>query len=195
MKITSAVFLKSVINIDQCPNLGLPEFAFFGRSNVWKSSLINTICNRKNLAKSSNTPWKTKLFNFFVVNDSWVLVDLPWYWYAKSWNQDKKQWLDFSQEFLSWRKNLKQAFLLIDWSIPPQKNDIEMLECFREENIKFSIVFTKIDKCNQKKYRENQRLFSEKMWLLWLKDVKSFFIDNIHWIGKDELVSYMEMLV
>lgn len=119
MKITSAEFIKSVADIKQCPDLNLPEFAFFWRSNVWKSSLINMLTQRKDLAKCSKIPWKTRLFNFFVINKSRVIVDLPWYWYAKAWNQEKKQWLDLAQDFLSNRKSLKKTFLLIDGSIPP----------------------------------------------------------------------------
>ena len=195
MKISSAEFIKSVVNIKQCPNLNLPEFAFFWRSNVWKSSLINMLTQRKELAKCSKIPWKTKLFNFFVVNNSRVIVDLPGYWYAKSWEKERRGWLDFTQEFLSTRNNLKMTFLLIDGSIPPQKIDIEMIKCFIEEWIEFSIVFTKLDKCNQKDRSKNQRLFDEEMKKIWLKLYKSFFVDNIRWKWRDELFSFIEAML
>ena len=195
MKITSAEFIKSVVDIKQCPNLNLPEFAFFWRSNVWKSSLINMLTQRKDLAKCSKIPWKTKLFNFFVINNSRVIVDLPGYGYAKSWEKERKSWLDFTQEFLSTRNNLKNTFLLIDGSIPPQKIDIEMIKCFIEEWIEFSIVFTKLDKCNQKDRSKNQKLFDGEMKKIWLKSYKNFFVDNIHWKWREELLWFIETML
>ena len=192
MKITSAEFIKSVPNIEQCPDLNLPEFAFFWRSNVWKSSLINMLTQRKDLAKCSKVPWKTKLFNFFLINKSWVIVDLPWYGYAKSWNQDRKQWLDFAQDFLSNREFLRKTFLLVDGSISPQKIDFEMMKCFIEENIDFALIFTKLDKCNQKDRSKNQKLFQEEMKKNDIKAVEKFFVDNIHWKWRDELLSFIE---
>ena len=195
MKITSAEFIKSVADIKQCPNLDLPEFAFFWRSNVWKSSLINMLVQRKDLAKCSKIPWKTKLFNFFLINNSRVIVDLPGYGYAKSWEKERKWWLDFTQEFLSTRNTLKNTFLLIDASIPPQKIDIEMIKCFIEEWIKFSLIFTKIDKCNQKDRSKNQKLFNEEMKKIWLTKYERFIVDNIHWKWRDEILSFIETML
>ena len=195
MKILSAEFIKSVADVKQCPSLNLTEFAFFWRSNVWKSSLINMLTQRKNLAKCSKIPWKTKLFNFFIINNSRVIVDLPWYGYAKSWEKERKSWLDFTQEFLSTRETLKNTFLLIDGSIPPQKIDIEMIRCFMEEKIGFSIVFTKLDKCNQKDRSKNKRLFDEEMKKIWLNSYKNFFVDNIHWKWRDELLYFIEDMI
>ena len=195
MKITSAEFIKSVADIKQCPNLNLPEFAFFWRSNVWKSSLINMLTQRKDLAKCSKIPWKTKLFNFFIINNSRVIVDLPGYGYAKSWEKERKWWLDFTQEFLNTRNTLKNTFLLIDGSIPPQKIDVEMIKCFVEEWIDFSIVFTKLDKCNQKDRSKNQKLFNEKMKEIWLNSYKNFAVDNVHWKWGEELLSFIESML
>lgn len=195
MKITSAEFIKSVADIKQCPNLNLPEFAFFGRSNVGKSSLINMLTQRKDLAKCSKIPWKTKLFNFFIINNSRVIVDLPGYGYAKSWEKERKWWLDFTQEFLSTRNTLKNTFLLIDGSIPPQKIDVEMIKCFVEEWIDFSIVFTKLDKCNQKDRSKNQKLFNEKMKEIWLNSYKNFAVDNVHWKWREELLFFIESML
>ena len=192
MKIKSAEFIKSVADIKQCPELNLPEFAFFWRSNVWKSSLINMLTQRKDLAKCSKIPWKTKLFNFFIVNNERIIVDLPWYGYAKSWEKKRKNWLDFAQEFLNRRNTLKNTFLLIDGSIPPQKIDIEMIKCFMEDWIKFSIVFTKTDKCNQKERSKNKKLFDEEMNKIWLTNCEKFVVDNIHWKWRDELLSFIE---
>ena len=195
MKITSAEFIKSSPDIKQCPNLNLPEFAFFWRSNVWKSSLINMLTQRKDLAKCSKIPWKTKLFNFFLINNSRVIVDLPGYGYAKSWEKDRKNRLDFTQEFLSTRDTLKNTFLLIDSSISPQRIDIEMIKCFIEEWIKFSIVFTKSDKCNQKERSKNFKLFNEEMKKIWLTKYENFVVDNIHWKWRDELMLSIENLL
>ena len=195
MKITSAEFIKSVADIKQCPNLNLPEFAFFWRSNVWKSSLINMLTQRKDLAKCSKIPWKTKLFNFFLINNSRIIVDLPGYGYAKSWEKERKSWLDFTQEFLNTRNTLKNTFLLIDGSIPPQKIDIEMIKCFIEEWINFSIVFTKLDKCNQKERSKNQKLFDEETRKVWLNSYKKFSVDNIHWKWRDEILSFIDSFI
>ena len=195
MKIISAEFIKSVAKIDQCPDLNLPEFVFFGRSNVWKSSLINMLTQKKDLAKCSKIPWKTRLFNFFVINNSWAIVDLPWYGYAKAWNQEKKQRLDMAQEFLINRKSLKKTFLLVDGSIPPQKIDFEMMQCFVDENIDFSIIFTKLDKCNQKERSKNQKLFKEEMSKNWINIIEMFAVDNIKWKWREELLSFIESLI
>lgn len=195
MKIFSADFLKSVVDIEQCPNLNLPEFAFFWRSNVWKSSLINMLTQRKDLAKCSKIPWKTKLFNFFLINNSRIIVDLPGYGYAKSWEKERKNWLDFTQNYLNNRKNLENTFLLIDGSIPPQKIDIEMIKCFNEDWIDFSIVFTKLDKCNQKDRSKNQKLFDEEMKKIWLISYEKFNVDNIHGKWRDELLSFIESVL
>ena len=195
MKITSAEFIKSITDIKQCPKLGLPEFAFFGRSNVWKSSLINMLTQKKNLAKCSKIPWKTKLFNFFLINNERIIVDLPGYWYAKSWEKERKNWLDFTQKFLNTRKTLKNTFLLIDGSIPPQKIDIEMIKCFIEEWINFCIVFTKLDKCNQKERSKNLKVFNEEMKKIWLNSYKNFSVDNIHWKWRDEVLSFIELFI
>ena len=195
MKITSAEFIKSSPDIKQCPNLNLPEFAFFWRSNVWKSSLINMLTQRKDLAKCSKIPWKTKLFNFFLINNSRVIVDLPGYGYAKSWEKERKNRLDFTQEFLSTRDTLKNTFLLIDSSISPQRIDIEMIKCFIEEWIKFSIVFTKSDKCNQKERSKNFKLFNEEMKKIWLTKYENFVVDNIHWKWRDKLILSIENLL
>ena len=192
MIIKSANFIKSVADIKQCPDLNLPEFAFFWRSNVWKSSLINMLTQRKDLAKCSKVPWKTKLFNFFIINNERVIVDLPWYGYAKSWEKERKNRLDFTQKFLNTRKTLKNTFLLIDASIPPQRIDIEMIKCFLEDWINFSIVFTKIDKCNQKERNKNKKQFNEEMKKIWLLNYDFFIVDNIHWKWRDEVLSFID---
>jgi GTP-binding protein len=153
------------------------------------------LTQKKDLAKCSKIPWKTKLFNFFIINNSRIIVDLPWYGYAKSWEKERKNWLDFTQSFLTTRKTLKNTFLLIDGSIPPQKIDIEMIKSFIDEWIIFSIVFTKLDKCNQKNRSKNQKLFNEEMKKIWLNSYKKFFVDNIHWKWREEILSFIEWIV
>ena len=195
MKINSAEFIKSAAKIEQCPSLNLPEIAFFWRSNVWKSSLINMLTQKKDLAKCSKIPWKTKLFNFFLINKSWIIVDLPWYWYAKVWNKERKQRLDLTQQFLNTRKNLKKTFLLIDGSITPQKIDLEMIECFINDWINFSIVTTKSDKCNQKNRIKNQKLLDEELKNKWIYNIEIFNTDNIHWKWRDNLLTFIESII
>jgi len=195
MKITSAEFIKSASKIDEFPELNLPEIAFFWRSNVWKSSLINMLTQKKNLAKCSKIPWKTKLFNFFIINGSRIIVDLPWYGYAKVWNNEKKQWLDLTQQFLSTRKNLAKTFLLIDWNITPQKIDLEMIQCFINDEINFSLIITKIDKTNQKTRSKNQKLLKEELDKKWLTNIEIFNVDNLHWKWREELLLFIEWII
>ena len=195
MPIKSAQFITSAAKLSQCPEEQYPEFAFFWRSNVGKSSLINMLTQRKELAKFSNKPGKTRLFNFFLINENWQLVDLPWYGYAKASVAEKTKWLDLTQEFLLKRTSLKKVFLLIDASIPPQKIDLEMIEAFNAENIDFAIVFTKIDKASQKERSKNLKLFKQALQKISVPTPLLFFVANITWKGRDELLSYIEQCV
>lgn len=195
MKITSSEFIKSAAKIEQVPNLNLPEIAFFWRSNVGKSSLINMLTKKKDLAKCSKIPWKTKLFNFFLINNSRIIVDLPWYWYAKVWNNERKQRLDLTQQFINTRKTLKKTFILIDWSLPPQKIDLEMIQCFIDDKINFSIITTKSDKCNQKTRSKNQKLLIEELKKKWLTETEIYSVDNIHWKWREEVLSLIESII
>jgi len=200
--ITSAQFITSAAKIEQCPPPLHPEFAFFGRSNVGKSSLINTLTQRKSLAKASNTPWKTRLFNFFLINEQRQIVDLPGYGYAKTNDKEKKSWLDTIQKFLTTRKTLKKVFLLIDGSIPPQKIDLEMIKTLVAEQINFTIIFTKIDKVSQKEKAKNLKEFQNKFHnfspLIGRNGEAEggmFQISNKTWKGRDELLNYIESLL
>lgn len=195
MKISSAVFVTSAAKLSQCPPPSYPEFAFFGRSNVGKSSLINMLTQRKELAKYSNKPGKTRLFNFFLINDTWQLVDLPGYGYAKASDTEKTKWLDMTQDFLLKRESIKKVFLLIDASIPPQKIDIAMIESFLEENVNFSLVFTKTDKGSQKDRGKYLREFKQILQKLSITPPLLFFVSNTSGKGRDELLSYIETLV
>lgn len=198
INITSS-FITSAANIQQCPPPSLPEVAFFGRSNVGKSSLINTLAQRKSLAKASITPGKTRLINFFFIsyhhNDQEIqlqIVDLPWYGYAKAGEKEKKSWLDTTQTFLTQRQTLKRLFLLIDASIPPQKIDLEMIQTLAEAKIKFALIFTKIDKSSQKLRAKYQKEFRQQLQkILPTTPIDQFFISNATGKGRNEILEYI----
>ncbi|MDT8415091.1 MAG: ribosome biogenesis GTP-binding protein YihA/YsxC [Flavobacteriaceae bacterium] len=151
MKITSAKFVVSNAKVASCPNSPLPEYAFIGRSNVGKSSLINMLTHRKDLAKTSSRPGKTQLINHFLINENWHLVDLPGYGYAKVSATAKKKFQQFITDYFAAREQLVAAFVLIDIRLPPQKIDLEFLEWLGENQVPFFIVFTKADKLSASK--------------------------------------------
>ena len=199
MHIQSVQFITSASTLQQCPPPLYPEFAFFGRSNVGKSSLINTLTQRRSLAKISNTPWKTRLFNFFLINEQRQIIDLPWYGYAKANDKERKSWLNITQEFLTTRKTLKKVFLLIDASIPPQNIDLEMIASFIKEHINFTIVFTKIDKISQKERHKITGDFIRRLQKI-AEDFSAttpplLQISNKTWKSRDELLNYIETLI
>ena len=160
MQITSVNFLKSVAKVMDCPEETLPEVAVIGRSNVGKSSLINMLLGQ-NIAKASDKPWKTQLINYFLVNKNWYFVDLPWYWYAKSSLESRRNWIDKSHDYFIKRKPF--ILVLVDWSIPPQKIDLEFMESLEEEKLPFSIIITKTDKANQKTVSQNMKLLKQQV--------------------------------
>ena len=146
MKIKSAQFVVSNSHVEKCPQDALPEYAFIGRSNVGKSSLINTLTQRKGLAKTSGRPGKTQLINHFIINDTWYLVDLPGYGYARVSKKEKKTFQKYITDYFLKRRQLVSAFVLIDIRHEPQKIDLEFMEWLGQNQIPFSIVFTKADK-------------------------------------------------
>ena len=146
MKITSADFELSALELEECPKWALPEIALIGRSNVGKSSLVNLIAGRKDLARVSNTPGKTRLINFFVMNRSWGLVDLPGYGYAEVSRKSRIEFNEAVARFLLERRNLRRVFVLIDSRLPPQEIDQEFLGWMTEEAVPYSLIFTKVDK-------------------------------------------------
>lgn len=163
MRIISAEFQVSAPDLNSCPRWGLPEFALIGRSNVGKSSLINVLTERRALAMVSDTPGKTKLLNFFVINAKWSLVDLPGYGYA---NVAKSQRADFNEataDFLAGRKNLRRIFVLIDSRLPPQAIDLEFLRWLDTGHVPFALIFTKTDKQSAAKGQVNVELFKKAM--------------------------------
>ncbi len=153
MKIKSAVFKTSARDLASSPEWDFSEFAFIGRSNVGKSSLINMLTNRDGLAKVSSTPGKTRLLNFFVINDAWCLVDLPGYGYAKVSKSEKVDFNESAGDYLAGRENLRRVFVLIDSRLTPQAIDLSFVAWLRSTNVPFALVFTKADKQSAGKTR------------------------------------------
>ena len=159
MKITSARFATSFDSVESCPAAVLPEFAFIGRSNVGKSSLINMLCNQAGLAKVSSSPGHTRLINFFVVNEDWCLVDLPGYGYARAPKSERNRFNDFVADYLEFREGLTHVLVLIDSRHDPQKIDIDFVTWLVEKAVPFSLIFTKSDKLKPSKVAANRDLF------------------------------------
>jgi len=167
MLIKSVEFVKSSSKWQQCPEANLPEYAFIGRSNVGKSSLINAITSRKDLAKTSGTPGKTQLINHFIVNDAWFLTDLPGYGYAKVSKSLRKDFEKLIRGYILNRKNLVNLFVLIDIRHTPQKIDVEFMQWCGESGIPFSIVFTKSDKLNPSISNKNLEIYQAHLLQFW----------------------------
>lgn len=163
MKIRSARFATSTTSVEECPVAELPEFAFIGRSNVGKSSLINLLCQQRSLAQVSSAPGKTRTINFYVVNEEWVLVDLPGYGYAKAAKSERDRFNDFVADYLEFREGLRHVFVLIDSRHEPQRIDLDFVSWLVEKGVPFSLVFTKADKVKSGRLAENQRLFLEAL--------------------------------
>ena len=159
MNVKTAKFIISSTTLSGCPKPSFPEFAFIGRSNVGKSSLINYLTNNGNLSKTSKIPGKTKVINHFLINSNTYFVDLPGYGYAKSSKEDRQFWGDFVSEYITQRETLKTVFILIDSSIDPQKIDLEFVSWVFSNNINFALVFTKIDKQSQAVISKNMNNF------------------------------------
>ena len=165
--IQSAKFIGAFPKTDDCPKTEFPEFAFIGRSNVGKSSLINLITNRKELAKVSKTPGKTQTINFFLIDESWPLVDLPGYGYARVSKTTREVFSKMIKYYLSHREQLLNVFVLIDSTISPQKIDLEFINWLGEMRIPFSIIFTKSDKDKALAVQKNIKQFKAKMLENW----------------------------
>ena len=179
MIITSAKFTKSASKLIECPSADFPEFAFIGRSNVGKSSLINMLTQRNSLAKVSGTPGKTTLLNYFLINEARYLVDLPGYGYAKQTKQERFKWTSTLWEYFINRPTLKTVFLLIDGSILPQHIDLEFMDILEAEKIPFDIVITKTDKCNQKDLYKHLTLLKGEIEKLLGRLPKIFYTSNV----------------
>jgi GTP-binding protein len=188
MIITSAQFIGSFEKLEQCPKAIMPEFAFIGRSNVGKSSLINYVTGVKNLAKTSGTPGKTRLLNYFLINEKWRLVDLPGYGYAKLSKTEIARINQMIKDYLLKREFLHTVFLLIDSRIPPQKVDLEFTNWLGENSIPFVLVFTKTDKVKVT-YIE---AFKTKMLESWEELPQYFLTTSERKKGKEEILAFIE---
>ncbi len=194
MKIKKAEFLISNTDLSKAPQEPLPEYAFIGRSNVGKSSLINMLTNHKKLAKTSGTPGKTQLINHFKINDEWFLVDLPGYGYAKTSKTSRRKFQKLITDYFKQRKNLVNAFVLIDSRHPPQKVDMEFMRWLGEHQIPFSIVFTKADKLSSNELGKNLRKYKMKFLQEWQSLPQIFVTSATSKLGKEEILNYIERL-
>ncbi len=195
MKIKSADFVMSNSNVVNCPNDPLPEYAFIGRSNVGKSSLINMLTERKNLAKTSGRPGKTQLINHFRINNNWFLVDLPGYGYAKVSKKSKKTFQKYITEYFKKRGQLVCAFVLIDIRHEPQKVDLEFMEWMGTERIPFCIVFTKADKLKPNAIENHTKAYIDALLSgIWEEAPPHFVSSSTSGAGKDELLLYIGRL-
>ena len=190
--IHSARFLVSSSDVDQCPKYSFAEYAFIGRSNVGKSSLINALTNNKKLAKTSGTPGKTKLINHFVINESWFLVDLPGYGYAKLSKQGRNEIKKLIHGYFEKRKQLINTFVLIDSRHKPQKIDINFINMLGVNQHAFSIVFTKIDKLSEKQRRDNLSLYQSHLLEQGWESIPPMFESSAKTgEGKEEIINYI----
>lgn len=195
MIIKSANFIGSFPRMDMAPASPLPEFAFIGRSNVGKSTLINLLTNRNKLAKVSSTPGKTQLLNFFLINEQWHLVDLPGYGYAKTSQQNRASWGTMIRKYLSGRENLQCTFVLIDSRLTPQKVDLEFINWLGQEGLPFVLVFTKADKSSSTVIQQNMALFKEAMLKSWEEVPQSFITSSVTRTGHEEILSFIGQVV
>ena len=191
MNVAHAEFVLSNTKVELCPKSKIPEYAFIGRSNVGKSSLINMLCNRKKLAKTSSRPGKTQLINHFLINKLWYLVDLPGYGYARVSKTQKKTFQKFITNYFIKRKELIAAFLLIDLRHKPQTLDLEFMRWLGENYIPFSIVFTKADKLKEREIKNNTSEYFKILEDEWEEMPKHFVTSSEKSLGKDELLSYI----
>lgn len=194
MHIKSAEFVMSNSDVDKCPKDRLPEYAFIGRSNVGKSSLINMLMLRKNLAKTSGRPGKTQLINHFLVNKNWYLVDLPGYGYARVSKSSKKTFQKFITDYFSKREQMILAFVLVDCRHEPQPIDLEFMTWLGENGIPFNIIFTKADKLKPMALERNLKAYTDKMLETWVEMPKYFVTSASSSVGRDELLNYIDEL-
>lgn len=190
--IKTAEFVKSSSRVQDCPQEMIPEYAFIGRSNVGKSSLINHLTNRKKLAKTSSTPGKTQLINHFLINDNWFLVDLPGYGWAQTSKTNKAAWKQMIEEYLLQRPNLALVFVLIDLRHEPQKIDTEFMQWLGEERVPFSIVFTKSDKLGKNKVALNVDSYKKNLLQTWEELPEIFVTSSVEKIGGDAVADFID---
>ncbi len=192
MEIKNAEFTISAPNVSMCPADTKPEYAFIGRSNVGKSSLINMLCNNKKLAKTSATPGKTLLINHFIINKEWYLVDLPGYGFAKRSKTEIKKLDQMIRGYILQREQLVNVFVLVDIRLEPQKIDLEFINWLGESGIPFAIVFTKADKLNVTKTKASVALYEKTLSETWEELPRMFITSSEKKTGKDDILNYIE---
>ncbi len=195
MNIKAADFVMSNTNPSLCPPPDKLEFAFIGRSNVGKSSLINLLVNRRNLAKTSSSPGKTQTINHFIINNEWYLVDLPGYGYASISRSKSQAWGPMIETYLKKRTNLQTTFVLLDPRLEPQPIDIEFIQWMGEEGIPFALAFTKVDKITRNQLAVTKSLWEKKLGATWEELPPIFFTSATDRRGKDELLKYIGTLL
>ena len=194
MIIRTATFLQSNTKIDKLPVANKPEYAFIGRSNVGKSSLINMLTNKRQLAKTSSTPGKTITINHFLINDEWYLVDLPGYGFAQRSKKDREAWKVMLDNYIKNRKNLISMFVLVDSRIEPQKIDLEFISHLGELQMPFGIIFTKVDKIKESELQRNVQVYKDKLAEEWEELPPIFITSSEKEIGKEDVLNYIEHL-
>ena len=194
MNIKTVKYIKSCVSLKDCPSTNFPEFAFIGRSNVGKSSLINALVYQK-IAHTSSTPGKTQTLNFYLINEKWYLVDLPGYGYAKTSQSTRKQLTKIINEYLIYRKQLYMAFILIDSTIPPQKIDLDFINNCGQKQIPLAIVMTKIDKERKLIIEKNKNAFIDELSKSWEILPPIFMTSSTKKIGIEELLNYINNIL
>lgn len=192
MKIKSAEFVISNTDYRKCPQDGKPEYAFIGRSNVGKSSLINMLTNRKGLAMTSSTPGKTLLINHFLINDEWYIVDLPGYGYARRGKEGREKLKQLIEDYILEREAMTMLFVLVDSRHEPQEIDLEFMEWLGENGVPFAIVFTKTDKLGSGKVKMNVDIYKNKLYESWEELPPLFITSSEKADGREELLDYIE---
>jgi GTP-binding protein len=193
--INKAVFKCSSEKISQVPKDKLPDIAFIGRSNVGKSSLINMLVEKKDLAKTSSQPGKTQLINHFLINEEWYLVDLPGYGYAKTSMENRKKWRKMIEDYLLKRVNLLTVFVLVDSRLEPQKIDLEFINFLGENQVPITLIFTKTDKQSAKKTEESLERFKESLSEYWEELPEIILTSSEKRVGRDEVLETIENII
>ncbi|MEQ8704590.1 MAG: ribosome biogenesis GTP-binding protein YihA/YsxC [Phaeodactylibacter sp.] len=194
MEVKQSAFAGSYAKETQCPRDGKPEYAFIGRSNVGKSSLVNMLCKRKGIARISRTPGKTQLLNYFLINEEWYLVDLPGYGYAKISKKKRQEWQRMIRTYLKTRYTLQSAFVLIDSNVPPQEIDLEFMNELGAEQIPFSIVYTKADRLKVHELEENLEKIRAAILEHWEELPPEFISSSNTGRGRAELLAYIHQV-
>ncbi|MEE0890031.1 MAG: ribosome biogenesis GTP-binding protein YihA/YsxC [Bacteroidales bacterium] len=193
--VKSAEFVKSSSDYRQSPKADRAEFAFIGRSNVGKSSLINALVNKKDLAKTSSQPGKTQLINHFLIDSQWYLVDLPGYGYAKVSKSSREVWGKMIRNYILKRENLLNVYVLVDSRLTPQKIDIEFINFLGENAVPFTIVFTKIDKQSAGKTEENLEVYKQELLKYWEELPNIILTSSEKRKGLDELLDSIKSII